>query len=238
MILPIIDTPTYNVTLPISKRSIRIRPYNVKEKKLLTMALAANDQNYLIDTIKQVYTNCIVSSDDVSDISVVDSEYLFYNLRARSESEIVKLKYRCEKRIGDSACGSVMDIDFNLLTDLIITEGLDPTIQLSDTVGVVLKYEKMSHITTTDDIPSIDDQFAAVARNIESIYDGDAIYSASDISPDKMINFLEMLPPNQYIKIDDFFANAPSITRKVDVVCQKCGTLHNVIVEDIFSFLV
>ena len=36
--LPRIDSPTFNIKLPVSKVDIKIRPYTVKEQKILLMA--------------------------------------------------------------------------------------------------------------------------------------------------------------------------------------------------------
>jgi hypothetical protein len=44
MALPKIDTPTYNLTLPLSKKNITFRPFLVKEQKNLLMAMESNDK--------------------------------------------------------------------------------------------------------------------------------------------------------------------------------------------------
>ena len=43
MALPKIDTPIYELDLPISKKHIRFRPFLVKEQKNLLMAMEADD---------------------------------------------------------------------------------------------------------------------------------------------------------------------------------------------------
>ena len=43
MPLPQINAPTYELTIPSSKRKIRYRPFLVKEEKILVIAMESND---------------------------------------------------------------------------------------------------------------------------------------------------------------------------------------------------
>ena len=45
MALPKIDTPVYDLILPLSKKEIRFRPFLVKEQKNLMMAMEADDKD-------------------------------------------------------------------------------------------------------------------------------------------------------------------------------------------------
>ena len=55
MALPKIDTPVYELDLPLSKKHIRFRPFLVKEQKNLMMALEADDKETIERNIKQVF---------------------------------------------------------------------------------------------------------------------------------------------------------------------------------------
>ena len=54
MALPKIDTPIYDLTLPLSKKEIRFRPFLVKEQKNLLMAMEADDKESIEKNVKQV----------------------------------------------------------------------------------------------------------------------------------------------------------------------------------------
>ena len=43
MALPKIDTPIYELDLPLSKKHVRFRPFLVKEQKNLLMAMESGD---------------------------------------------------------------------------------------------------------------------------------------------------------------------------------------------------
>ena len=49
--LPKLDTPTYRLTLPSTKKEIQYRPFLVKEQKLLMMAQESEDDNQVIDMV-------------------------------------------------------------------------------------------------------------------------------------------------------------------------------------------
>ena len=172
-LLPKIDLPTYSITLPISKIEIKFRPYLVKEQKLLSMAKQAEDKNALVDAIKQILINCTVNSVDVSELPITDSEYYFYNLRARSESEIVKLKYRCESNINGDTCNNIMEYDLNLLTELeVFVPDVPDTIQINDDVGIKLKHQKFEKDPLKNvEVPSPEQLFKLIASNIDVIFD-------------------------------------------------------------------
>ena len=85
MALPKIDTPIYDLQLPLSKKQIRFRPFLVKEQKNLLMAMEADDKETIERNIRQVLTNCTLTENiDIDSLPVTDIEYYFINLRARS----------------------------------------------------------------------------------------------------------------------------------------------------------
>ena len=99
--LPKLDIPTYTVKLISSGKTVRYRPFLVKEQKLFLMASEADDAKDTINTIRQVLKNCILDDVDVDNLPTFDLEYLFMHLRARSVEEVVELKYKCNNEVKD-----------------------------------------------------------------------------------------------------------------------------------------
>ena len=96
MALPKLDTPIYETKLISNGKTVKFRPFLVKEQKLFLMAMESNDPKDIVNTIKQVLTNCILNDEiNVEELSSFDLEYLFMQLRAKSVGEIVNLKYTC-----------------------------------------------------------------------------------------------------------------------------------------------
>jgi hypothetical protein len=85
MALPKIDVPVYELDLPLSKKHIRFRPFLVKEQKNLLMAMESGDKQSIEQNVKQVLNNCTVTEGvDIEKLPVLDVEFYFLNLRARS----------------------------------------------------------------------------------------------------------------------------------------------------------
>lgn len=239
--LPKIDSPVYSVKLPISGLTTRYRPYTVKEQKLLAMAKEANDKNSIIDAILQICQNCVLDKIDVPELPLNDVEYLFYMLRARSESEIVELRYKCENIIneeGDS-CNNIMDCEFNLLNDLeVIKSDVSDIIKVTDSVGLKLKYEKLEHDTVGNRLITPEETLEIIAKNVDYIYDENSAYSSKDVPMKEIIEWVGNLPPEKYTDIEEFFNNQPAIIKKLNITCKKCGFEHTIVVKDIFSFFI
>ena len=78
--LPKIDVPIYDLTLPLSKKNIKFRPFLVKEEKILLMAVESQDENAITLAIKQILNNCCITELNVEDLPILDLEFFFLNL--------------------------------------------------------------------------------------------------------------------------------------------------------------
>jgi hypothetical protein len=239
MPLPKIDTPIYDLVLPLSKKQIRFRPFLVKEQKNLLMAMESNDKDSIEKNVKQVLINCTLTEDvDIEKLPVVDVEYYFLNLRARSVGEVIENRYRCDNEVNAEKCGNVMDVMLNLLD--IKVEGVkdnDDIIQLTDKVSIKLRYPEFSFLKRVSKVENISDvAFEMIADCVEYVYDGEQFYYAKEISNQEMVEFIESLNQTQFSKIEEFFANLPRLEKKIDMKCSKCGFEHRLDVEGLESF--
>lgn len=239
MALPRIDTPIYDLELPLSKKKIRFRPFLVKEQKNLLMALESEERESIESNIKQVLQNCTLTEKiDIERLPVVDVEYYFLQLRARSVGEVVENKYRCDNIVGEKACGNIMETSLNLLDIKVdgIKENNDVII-LSDNISIKLKYpefsvlSKLSKLTDATEIT-----FEMIADSIEYIYDGEQFYYSHETSHEELIEFVETLSQKQFAKIEEFFSDLPKLQKNVEMKCSKCGFEHKLDVEGLESF--
>ena len=77
MPLPEIVTPTYTLTVPSSKKKIKYRPFLVKEQKTLIIAMESQDQEQILDAIKTILSNCILTAKvNIEDMALFDIEYI------------------------------------------------------------------------------------------------------------------------------------------------------------------
>jgi len=239
MALPKIDTPTYELTLPLSQKKISFRPFLVKEQKNLMMAMEADDKETIERNIKQVLTNCTLTADVViDDLPVIDIEYYFINLRARSVGEMVENKYICTNTVNDKQCGNRMETSINLL-DIVVD--VDPNrkdeIQVTDKIIIKMRYPKFSIIEKLSKKESaVEIAFDIMVESIESIYDGEQYYYGAETSKEEMLQFLESLSQEQFSKLEDFFEDLPKLNKKIELKCSKCGFDHSMTVEGLENF--
>ena len=241
MALPKIDSPIFELDLPLSGKHIRFRPFLVKEQKNLLMALEADDVETINNNIKQVLNNCLLDDNlDIDTLPILDIEYYFLNLRARSVSEVVEAKYKCNNPVDDKECGNIMDANINVL-DIKVTkdENIKEIIQINDTIAVKLKYPTFSSIANAAEVKDVNEiALQMVVDSIDTIYDGQQSFPAKESSKEELMEFVESLNQHQFQKIQEFFENLPKLDKLINLKCKKCG-FDNVIVfeglESIFD---
>ena len=64
MALPQIEVPKYTVTLPSTGEDLVMRPYLVKEEKVLLLALESQDPQQIASAIQNLIKNCIETESD------------------------------------------------------------------------------------------------------------------------------------------------------------------------------
>ena len=240
--LPKIDTPIYEVKLISTGKVVQFRPFLVKEQKLFLMNTENDDVEATIKVIRQVLKNCVLNDIDVDALPVFDLEYLFMHLRARSVSEVVNLKYRCNNIVKDDKdedkdCGTINEVSFNVLEiKPTITEGHTKKFQLTDKVGIIMRYptfELMQKSAGRDDADVIMDLIYA---SIEQVYDEDTVYHMKDSTRDEIIEFVDNLQQKDLENIRIFFDTMPKMTHTINYNCPVCDKAHKIVLEGMESF--
>ena len=95
MALPKIGYPTYELELPSTGKTVKYRPFLVKEEKVLLLALEAEDEKQIIGAVKDLIKNCVISRIKVDTLPSFDLEYLFLKIRAASIGEMINLNVTC-----------------------------------------------------------------------------------------------------------------------------------------------
>jgi hypothetical protein len=243
MALPKIDVPIYDVKLISTGKKVRFRPFTVKEEKLFLMATESEDSSATINTIKQVLNNCIVDEIDIETLPLFDIEFLFVNLRAKSISEVVNLKYRCNNMVKseddtEKKCNNLVEVDLNVL-DIKPEAGANHTnkIDITDKLGIVMKYPKMDSISiSTENKDDFDIVIDLIVDCIDYIYDADNVYYAKDSTKEELMDFLDSLQSKDLDKIKEFFETMPKMKKEIDFSCKKCGYHEKIELEGIQSF--
>ena len=235
MALPTMDLPTYELEIPSSKKKIKIRPFLVKEEKVLLLALESDDEKNIKQAVLNLLKACIQSRVKVENLSTFDLEYIFLNIRAISVGEVVEILITCQD-------DEETKVKYNLnLTDVsvIFPEGHTNKIMLNDNTGVIMKY------------PSFDDfvegQFAnkeynedgvikIIANSIDQIFQDEEVYDESTTNKKEFIQFVESLTKEQLEKIQAFFESAPRLEHTFKITNPNTGVESEYTLRGLQSF--
>jgi hypothetical protein len=239
MALPKIDAPVYEIDLPLSKKHIRFRPFLVKEQRNLMMAMESDNKETIEKNIRQVLHNCTLTPNiNIDALPIIDVEFYFINLRARSVGEVIETKYRCENEVNEKPCGNLMDTSVNLLDIKVdFKEDAKDVIQLTDTIAIKLKYPEFSMLERATKFDSATDMaFQMIVESVEYIFYGEQYYYAKESDPAELVEFVESLNQDQFAKIENFFNNLPTMNKVIKTTCSKCGYNHTIEVEGLDNF--
>jgi hypothetical protein len=237
--LPKIDVPTYDVTLPSNGKTIKIRPFLVKEEKLLLMAVESKDNENIIKTTKQVINNCIVSGDtDLEKMPFFDIDYLFIALRAKSIGEKIEMSYTCNNTFEGNKCGGVFQTDIDISNCVIDkNENIDLNIKLNNTMTIKMKYPSytiMKAIMGNETV--LEKKIRVICACVDRIINGDKVYTTKDFSKEELKRFIEGLTQEQYKKLEEFIDNLPTFYIASKSRCPKCAYEHNIKYTDFTRF--
>jgi hypothetical protein len=240
MALPKQSAPMYNLKVPSTGASIKYRPFMVKEEKALLIAQQSEDPQVMVDTLKSVISSCVESKDvEVDSFATFDLEYLFTQIRAKSVGETVELLFQCDTDHGEmnEKARAKVTIDLTKI-EVKKVAGHTNKISLFGDVGVVMKYpsiEVLSKLQGMDET-NIESVFGIMIDSIDYIFDNEEIYHAKEQSSEELMEFLNNLSSDQFLKIQNFFTSMPKLSKEIEYDCPVCGRHHKKVLEGLQSF--
>lgn len=241
MPLPKIATPTYELILPSTKKTIKYRPFLVKEEKILILAMESESQEEITNAVKNTLKDCIVTRGiKIESLPSFDIEYLFLNIRAKSVGESVELTITCPDDNETKVDVTVNIDDINVL----VPEGHTSEVKVDDNITVKMKYPSLQEfINNNFDFGSqnnskevIDKSFEVVASCVDIVYTKDESWSSSDVSKKELIAWLETMDSNQFKGIENFFDTMPKLSHTLTVVNPKTKVENEIVLEGLSSF--
>lgn len=245
MALPKINSPIFELTLPSTGTSVKYRPFLVKEQKILLLAMESEDQKSVLLAIKQIINNCSIDKINPDEIPTFDLEYFFMRLRAKSIGETIDLKLRHPTGYNSNVqeCDGITDDKLNLLeVEVVRSEDHTDKIILDEEtgIGIKLKYPNVSMAIEAGKSSANKNQMDvatdAIINSIEYIFDTENIFKKEDYTKKELLEFIENLNQDQYLKLTKFFELMPKLKHKVKWKCQKCECEDEITMEGLQSF--
>jgi hypothetical protein len=237
MPLPKIATPTYELELPSTGKTIQYRPFLVKEEKLLVLALESESTKEITTAIKNVIKNCIQTRGiKVEQLPTFDIEYLFLNIRGKSVGEEIEVKVACPDDEETYVPVTISIDDINVEKN----KEHNNKIQLDSELIMEMKYPSLEQFVKTnfdfseDNI--MDQSFELVATCIDKIYNKEDVWASSDCTKKEITDFLESMNSSQFKEIEKFFETMPRLSHEVKVTNPNTKVESTVVLEGLASF--
>ena len=239
MPFPKIATPSYELELPSTGKTIQYRPFLVKEEKLLVIALESQDTKQITNAIKAVIRACILTKGvKVETLPTFDIEFLFLNIRGKSVGEDIDVKIICPD---DEETEVTINVN---LDDIKVqkSEGHSKQIKLDKDLMMELKYPSLNEFVKSNfdpndtDRSAMDQSFDLISTCIDKIYNEDEVWAASDCTKKEIKDFLESLNSSQFKQIETFFDTMPKLSHSMKVTNPKTKVESDVVLEGLASF--
>ena len=216
MALPKVGYPTYELELPSNGKTVKYRPFIVKEEKVLLLALESEDEKEVKQAVKHLIKNCVLSRIKVEELPSFDLEYLFMRIRAAAVGEVITMNVTCRD---DNKTQVEKRININEI-EVFKTEGHTNKIMLTDTMGIIMKYPSMDRFIETeflDKSVKTEEVFEFIAESIDQIFDAEEVWDSSTTSKKEMVEWVETLTAKQFEEIQKFYETMPKLQHKFTV---------------------
>ena len=237
MPLPKIATPTYELELPSTGKTIKYRPFLVKEEKVLVIALESEDTKQITNAIKAVLKNCVLTKGiKVETLPTFDIEYLFLNIRGKSVGEELEVNIVCPDD-GETNVPVFIDLD-----SIQVEKDDDHTnqIKLDDDLMMEMKYPSLEQFIKNnfdfEEGNQMDQSFELIATCIDKIYNEDEVWATADCTKKEVKEFLESMNSSQFKEIEKFFESMPKLKHTIEITNPKTKVKSEVVLEGLASF--
>ena len=237
MPLPKIATPTYELELPSTEKTVNYRPFLVKEEKLLVLALESEDTKQITTAIKAVLKSCVLTKGiKVEHLPTFDIEYLFLHIRGKSVGEEIEVNITCpddEK--------TQVPITLNL-EDIKVQKNdkHNNQIKLDDNLMMELKYPSLDQFIKNnfdfDEKNQMEQSFDLIGTCIDKIYNEEEVWATADCTKKEVKEFLESMNSSQFKEIENFFETMPKLSHTIKVTNPKTKVESEVVLEGLASF--
>lgn len=223
MALPVIDVPTFDIEIPGIKGKITLRPFLVKENKILTLATASEEPDEMYRACCQVVENCSFGKVDTKKLAMFQLQLIFIKLREKSIGNTQEFSLKCGK-CEDMIAYEMKLSDFELVGD---TETKEKKLEINDEVGIVLKYPSAEVQLSEKELSDAE----ILLNSIEYIYNGEESTRPEEETAEEMLEFIDSLPLSALNEAAEFFSKMPALVHNIEYKCNKCETNNKILIN-------
>jgi len=231
MSLPKLSYPLFDVVIPSTGKKIKMRPFLVKEEKILLLAQTSENPSEIVEAIKQVIELCATDPSKVQELTTFDIEYLFVKLRSKSVNNKIDILYRDPD--DQQQYKVVVDLD---KVEIKKDPNHTTKIELTKDMGVIMKYPSTDIAAKMGVVESeVDLFFELVKLCLDKVYDAENVYNIADYSLEEVDEFLATIDVNAFKKIQSFFETLPKLYYETSYTTNE-GVEKKVILQNLNDF--
>ena len=237
MPLPKIATPSYELELPSSGKTIKYRPFLVKEEKVLVIAMESEDTKQITNAIKAVLKSCVQTKGiKIEALPTFDIEYLFLNIRGKSVGEELEVNVICpdDEETTVPVMIALEDIQVEKM------DGHSPQIKLDSKLMMEMKYPSLDEFIKNNfdfkEENQMDQSFQLIDSCIDKIYSDEEVWATADCTKKEVNEFLESMNSSQFKLIEKFFETMPKLQHTITVTNPNTKVKSDVVLEGLASF--
>jgi len=236
MALPVLETNTFELTLPSSDVKVKYRPFLVKEEKILLQAMESEQQKQIVQALKDIVSVCTYGQLNVDELPTFDLEYVFLQIRSKSVGEVAKLKVLCPDTKKDYA-----EVEVDLSTvDVQVDDEHNNKIMVDEDkkIGVLMKYPTLASVDPTKDYSKQNTKalFNVIGEGIYQIFEGDKVHMAKDYTKEELDQFVESLDSKSFKKIQRFYETMPKLMHEIEVENPKTKVKSKITLSGLSDF--
>jgi len=237
MALPKLNqTPSYELTIPSTKETLKYRPFLVKEQKILLMALETQDEKQILRGIYDTLHACLIDNYNILKLKMFDIEYIFIQIRGKSIGESAELTLKCAQCEADNPVKIP-------LTDIKLSEQ-DGEIKNKINIGTeyVLNlgwpnFKTLTELEAPEEgLTQAELLYQQGLLCLESLDTADEkIYFAEETKESKE-EFMGSLTSDQFNDIIKYAGMMPSLSHDLEFNCNKCNETNTYNLRGIQDF--
>lgn len=236
MPLPKPSVPTYELSVPSTGKTLKYRPFLVREEKVLLIAMESQDDKIIKNAVVDILKNCILTRGiKLEELAIFDIEYIFLNIRSKAVGEKVEMNLICKD---DNETKVRYELDLEMV-EVQYPEGHDKKIMLTDTSGIIMKYPGFDQFINTQILqknPSTSEVFDIVIDSVHQIFEGEEVWESGTTPRKEIADYVEGLTTKQFEKIQKFFMTMPKLSHTITIVNPNTEVESEYEIEGLVNF--
>lgn len=236
MPLPKPSVPTYELSVPSTGKTLKYRPFLVREEKVLLIAMESQDDKIIKNAVVDILKNCILTRGiKLEELAIFDIEYIFLNIRSKAVGEKVEMNLICKD---DNETRVRYELDLEMV-EVQYPEGHDKKIMLTDTSGIIMKYPGFDQFINTQILqknPSTSEVFDIVIDSVHQIFEGEEVWESGTTPRKEIADYVEGLTTKQFEKIQKFFMTMPKLSHTITIVNPNTEVESEYEIEGLVNF--